>query len=284
MAAPKAAWCKSIYLYAASRLNLDVELRYRAVARRLRVETRSGSEVLEVGAGAISISRYFDCRTVAVDPSFDESKVSTTGRIHGSAIALPFADGQWEVVCSIDMLEHIPPDARYKAVLEMLRVAKSLVVIAVPVGDASYRHDIETNEYHLRKNGTVPRFTAEHVEFGLPSEKQVKRWIEDAARELGRGVEITGIPNVNIRFRLWYMKLSWHPNLLIRGIYVALFPLAYVGRALDQGECYRQIFTVRLGKKIELAPPREDVDSSSTVRAQRTAAESQDAKYEGIAK
>ena len=246
MAPPKTVWCKKLYLYAAAHLNLDVELRYRAVARVLGGLVRPGAEVLEVGAGAISISRYFPCKTVAVDPSFEPTANTSVGKIHGSATALPFPDQQWEVVCSIDMLEHIPPAERYRAVLESLRVARSVVLIAVPVGEAAYRHDVETNEYHIRKNGVAPRFTAEHVLFGLPSGDQVREWLERAAVELGKKIVIEATPNLTIRFRLWYMKLSWHSSLLMRGLYVLIFPMSYLGRILDRGQCYRQVFAVRI--------------------------------------
>jgi hypothetical protein len=246
MAEPKAAWCKKFYWYAAEHLNLDVDLRYRAVARLLKEFVRPGTEVLEVGAGAITIGHYFRCRTVAVDPSFDEPEANHTNRIRGSATALPFSDRQWDVVCSVDMLEHIPPEVRYRAILESVRVARSLVVIAVPVGEAAYRHDVQTHEYYLSKHGIPHRFNAEHVELGLPSGSQVKEWIENAASELGRRVKIVERPNVNIRLRLWYMKLSLHPAILIRSLYVALYPLAYVGWTMDRGECYRRIYAAVL--------------------------------------
>ncbi|MHB8160133.1 MAG: hypothetical protein ACYDGS_06570 [Thermoleophilia bacterium] len=52
---------------------------------------------------------------------------------------------------AVDSLEHIAPDDLDTAVLEMLRVAYRLVVIAVPSGEGVARQDGELAERHLQQ-------------------------------------------------------------------------------------------------------------------------------------
>lgn len=237
-----------VYEFAAARLNLDVELRYRAVHRALKPLVAKGSSVLEVGAGAVSIGRYLRCATTAVDTSFGPGPGSNTKRVFASACALPFADKAWDIVCSIDMLEHIHPAHRSQAIAEMVRVGKSLVTVAVPVGETAFREDVWTDEYYIRQHGKPHRFAKEHVELGLPGREDVEAAFYDAAARAGRNVRLKIVPNLNVNVRHFYMRYAFRNSLLGRALYVGMFPLAYLGSILDGGSCYRDIFIGQFGE------------------------------------
>jgi ubiquinone/menaquinone biosynthesis C-methylase UbiE len=231
-----------IYEFAAMRFNLDVELRYRAVHRALKPLVAKGSSVLEVGAGAVSIGRYLKCRTTAVDTAFGTTADRSTERVWASACALPFPDGSWDVVCSIDMLEHIPSARRAEAIAEMVRVGKNVVAIALPVGEGAFREDIWTHEYYIRQNGKPHRFAKEHVELGLPDREEIETAFHEAASRTGRNLTLKIVPNLNLNVRHFYMKYAFKGSLLGRVLYVGMFPLAFLGWILDLGSCYRNIF------------------------------------------
>ena len=235
----------TLYDFAAVRLNLDVELRYRAVRRVIKPLVAAERSILEIGAGKVSIGRYLGRETIAVDSSFDLRSNLEAKRVVASACSLPFSDRTWDVVCSVDMLEHIPPAYRVEAIGEMVRVSKALIALALPVGSDAFREDIWTHRYYLRQHGEPHRFAKEHVEFGLPQKDQIIAAIKDAAERTGRKVSIRAVPNLNVLFRRLYMRLAFHGSVLFRIAYVALFPLAWLGRLLDHGSCYRQIFVVQ---------------------------------------
>jgi hypothetical protein len=87
---------------------------------------------------------------------------------------LPFADGGVDKVTSTDVLEHMPAEARTAHLAELVRVARSRVVLCFPAGspakDASERR---TAEGVRRINGSCPDFLAEHLRFGLPRAEEV---------------------------------------------------------------------------------------------------------------
>ncbi len=75
---------------------------------------RSGVRTLDVGAGEANHKKYFpQSITVDINP---ERKPDVVGDIH----ALPFKDGEFEIVLCLDVLEHVR-DPR-KAVSELMRV------------------------------------------------------------------------------------------------------------------------------------------------------------------
>ncbi len=237
---------EGLYDFAAERLNLDVELRYRAVRRALAPFVAEGTSVLEIGAGAVSIGRYLRCRVTAVDASFDLRRSPSTSRVQASACSLPFRDQAWEIVCSIDMLEHIPPALRAVAIAEMVRVGRRVVVVAVPAGESAYREDVWTHEYYIQHHGSPHRFAKEHVEYGLPTREGIIAAFDDAATRYGRTLSVKTISHLNLSFRRFYMKSALRSSLIPRALYVGMFPLAYVGRMFDLGECYRDIFVAQL--------------------------------------
>jgi ubiquinone/menaquinone biosynthesis C-methylase UbiE len=86
--------------------------------------------VLEVGPGSglfksIAMSFGLKIETVDVDPELKPDYV-------GSAIALPFREGQFEVACAFQVLEHLPFEDSLKAFAEMVRVSSKFVAISLP--------------------------------------------------------------------------------------------------------------------------------------------------------
>jgi hypothetical protein len=237
----------TLYRFAASRLNLDVELRYRAVARIIKGLYLEKASILELGAGSVSIGRYLRRQVVSVDPALSQIAEPWTIRILASGCSLPFADRAWDLVCSIDMLEHIPEESREQALREMVRVARRAIVLAVPTGSHAYEQDCRLNEYHVKQHGVGHRFGLEHIKFGLPDGGRVGQLLSKAADETGRVLKLKAMPNNNLKLRSIYMKLAFNRSLLVRAMYVALYPLAYLGGLHERGECYRSIFVGEFG-------------------------------------
>jgi 2-polyprenyl-6-hydroxyphenyl methylase/3-demethylubiquinone-9 3-methyltransferase len=91
-----------------------------------------GAQLLDVGCGAGFSSNYLareGFQVTGIDTSQDSLAVArqhdATGRVRYEscdALALPFADGQFDAVCSMDFLEHV--DAPERVVAETARVLR----------------------------------------------------------------------------------------------------------------------------------------------------------------
>jgi hypothetical protein len=104
--------------------------------------------------------------TVNVEPPTDLLMEGTS---------IPVEDNAFEVVTSVDTLEHIPPADRAPFVAELLRVASRRVVLCCPYGSAEHRRgEEELLEWFSERTGERHRWLGEHVDNGLPGEQELR--------------------------------------------------------------------------------------------------------------
>lgn len=100
---------------------------------------------------------------------------------------LPFADGEVDRVTCTDVLEHMPAAARAAHLGELLRIARTRIVLCFPAGspakDASERR---TADHLYATFGRCPAFLTEHLRYGLPRGETVA----DAVRSLVPGATV----------------------------------------------------------------------------------------------
>jgi SAM-dependent methyltransferase len=97
--------------------------------------------VLEVGVGNKFVSNYL--RNLGVDNhslDFDERLEPDTV---GSVLDLPFEDGQFDVACCFETLEHLPWEEFETAVEELRRVSRRFVLLSLPDRTPYARVDLE---------------------------------------------------------------------------------------------------------------------------------------------
>ena len=127
-------------------------------------------KVLDVG-GYPGILRHFlaggayDVSVVDVVP--DDGSIP--GYTQGSGMELPYEEGSFDVVASLDTLEHIPNEHRPRFLDELRRVARHAVVLVNPVQSIQADLAEETlNEYIRWILDAQQEQLAEHREYGLP--------------------------------------------------------------------------------------------------------------------
>lgn len=155
-------------------LPFDQYVRHREVVEAVRAVRELDPElhVLDVGGAHGVLGNFLpEYRITIVDPALESDGEDG---LRASGLALPFADGAAPVVASIDTLEHIPTADRPAFLAELVRVARHLVVLTVPVA-SSETTAAETAISGLRQdNEPVQRFLEEHQNFGLPSSEEVR--------------------------------------------------------------------------------------------------------------
>ena len=111
----------------------------------------------------------------------DLRPVDLPDHIQADGSNLPFRDHQFDIVLSLDVLEHVPDSRRERFLLELDRIAQYWVLVGFPVQTP----EVEEAEHHLSNSLLKSHgFLSEHVEFGLPH----KDLMEGFAREQGRSL------------------------------------------------------------------------------------------------
>lgn len=222
----------------------EVALRYLPIVDEIK-KVGNEKRILEVGSGGLGIIPYLGKPVTGVDIEFKPPFHSLLTKIKGSASKLPFKNASFDIVISVDMLEHLKEENREKAVKEMIRVAKKKIFMAVPCGKEAYMQDLLLDKYHKHKFGKRYHFLEEQLHFGLPEKKDVYNTILREANSLGKGVKVKIKDNENLTLRNFLMK-GWLTNNIIVDIFfrkILLFALPLL-RLFNQKPCYRQIFYI----------------------------------------
>lgn len=153
--------------------SLDTALRYETVIALLADRYRSDLDVLEVGSGSAGITEFLRHPVTGVDTAFERTAERRTRFLRpvlGDAGDLPFAAGSYDVVLSLEMLEHVPESARAPALAEMLRVLRpgGRLIVSFPADDTALRLDAWLNDSYRRKAGADHPWASEHLQMGLP--------------------------------------------------------------------------------------------------------------------
>ena len=83
--------------------------------------------------------------------------------------ALPFPDRQFDLVCSVDVLEHVPPAARATVLGQVVRVSRRAAVVAAPFrADAVERAETMVSAFIRDACGYEQGQLREHREHGWP--------------------------------------------------------------------------------------------------------------------
>lgn len=90
----------------------------------------SPQNLLEIGVGSGVFSKLIshfgvNANTIDIDPDLQPDYI-------GSAVNLPFKDGAFDCVCAFQMLEHLPYEDSIIAFEEIVRVARSNIIISLP--------------------------------------------------------------------------------------------------------------------------------------------------------
>ncbi|HEX3608978.1 MAG TPA: class I SAM-dependent methyltransferase [Solirubrobacterales bacterium] len=139
------------------------------------VEESSGTTLLEVGSGSEGIARFADQRweITVCDRDFTDYgavEVPDDGlrRIEGDVTSLPFADGEFDVVVALDLLEHLPADLRPVALTELARVTRARLIAGCPCGPRALGADRALARYYGLQPRATPPWLVEHLENGFP--------------------------------------------------------------------------------------------------------------------
>lgn len=147
------------------------------------------------------------CRTVTLDLAVNP----LPGYVRGRGDALPFAGGSFDLVCSVDVLEHVPEAARPAVIAQAARVARRATLIAAPFATQAVERAESLVAAFIRDVcGYEQGQLREHRERGLPDLARTARLMEAG----GWTVRVFGYGNV---FRWALMMVDKHALAALTG-------------------------------------------------------------------
>ena len=231
------------------------------------IEELGGGDVLDVGSGAEGMAGWLGSgwTVTALDRSFGipGAMAGPGGQarhtVVGDARALPFGDGAFDVVLALDVLEHIAPADRGKAMDELVRAARRRVIVACPTGRRSLAADARLAAGLRRRGMTPPGWLLEHETNGFPERQELQ------AHLAGRG-RLRIIGNENLVWHEWLFRVEFRRSgrhlsrtlarMLARGLGSDGLPakLSRIGVSIAQGPDrpprYRTIAVLDLDEEV----------------------------------
>jgi SAM-dependent methyltransferase len=132
--------------------------------------------VLDVGCGPHGLACALPTVTFAgIDVTFGEPTAPTMVAFRSEPGPLPFADGAFDTVVCLDVLEHVPPADREAFVGDLARVAARRVLVACPSNEAEWV-DAVLRAGFAAHGVPAPDWMNEHDEFGVPSAQEIRGW------------------------------------------------------------------------------------------------------------
>ncbi len=154
----------------------DTYERHWVAAQRLRgAGVRS---VLDVGGEGLLRRFLPSAKCLAIN-------IAERGDLRYGGHRLPFSDGAFEAVVSLDTLEHLPRAQRPYFVAELCRVAQTMIILATPYGSETHKRlERQALEAYKEVHGRDHDYLREHVEYGLPTQAELTALFEEYEVEM----------------------------------------------------------------------------------------------------
>jgi hypothetical protein len=126
--------------------------------------------VLDAGGVPDLLSRYLPPGAEVVT-----ANITPPADLLIQGVELPVEDASFDLVTSVDVLEHIGPDDRPAFVSELARAAKQRVVLCCPFGSSEHQAaEAELHKWFEQVTGERHQWLAEHVQNGLPTDEELR--------------------------------------------------------------------------------------------------------------
>ena len=249
MNSPIRKYIKKIFNKFFWRQHPEAALRYAPVVSEIKKAALTNAKILEIGSGSLGIVPYLKREINALDIDFSGPQTSLIKKTKGYATSIPFRKNSFDVAISVDVLEHLKPQVREKAIYEMLRVAKKMAILVTPEGEDSENQDKNLHEKYIRVFKNPNQFLEEHIKYGLPKKEEILVSIDRSARLLNKKAKTKSYPNLNLFIRnilmqTWITKSKILYYIYLKG-YLLFVPIL---KLCNFGKTYRRVFVIEFDR------------------------------------
>ena len=220
----------------------DAFLRYLPIIQWI-LNRNSSQKILEIGSGDFGLSTYFKYPLIKVDISFQRPQQPFSWKVKADALKLPFPDHSFDLVFSVDLLEHILPSNRIKILEEMVRISKKEVIAIFPCGEEARAQDLAIASKFEKDTGRKLEILRAHEEIPFPEESEIVNWKKLLSGRI-KNFDVLKLFNLKLREKLIRGWLRQNHS-AIRVAHL-LIKSRLLGRLLDFGTCYRRLFKLKI--------------------------------------
>lgn len=173
---------------------IDWMFRYEPVLDFI-TSTNDCADILDFGSGNVGLGSLFTGAYYGADVTPIQPQVENLIPITDSH---PFdITKQFDLVCAMDVLEHIPVPERWTFFLTLKRVARKWIILSYPTNRGGRLFDIETLAlFSGGSSRSIPPWLAEHLSWPHPDPDEVMAQIATAGLKVIRRMNHTN--------RLWH--------------------------------------------------------------------------------
>lgn len=230
---------------------LDPGIRYHPVVSFLKkFRKKVGRELvlLDVGSGDIGLRYFLKKSCVSVDIAMDRKVYRWGGDVdpvRGSILDLPLKDRSVDAVITLDTVDDVEPENRKRALTELIRTARKLVIVGVPYGANSNLFARKMYERELQL-GQVPEWRKIDIERGFPEEEFDRLILESLDQHPRASVITKRNENLVLLELRWYLEHLVNPSSFFFRPIMEL--VTRMTKYLSFGKCYRRIYYLKLGQ------------------------------------
>lgn len=198
----------------------DVFIRHWLIAgevKKSRIKKLSKTSLLDVGGSLGEIRKFLP-----------DIKVVTTDVVPGADVLydgkkLPFKQGEYDYVVSIDTLEHVPAGRRLNLIGQMVDIAEVKTILIAPFASIEHeKYEKKLVEKYNSAKLAVPSYLLEHRKYGLVTLAQLNdvsdKYLSAAYSLVGRvwldrlnfTVHMFEINAGKLNRAIYYLKFIWN--------------------------------------------------------------------------
>lgn len=198
----------------------DVFIRHWLIAgevQKSRIKKLSKTSLLDVGGSLGEIRKFLP-----------DIKVITTDVVPGADVfydgkKLPFKEGEYDYVVSIDTLEHVPAGRRLNLIGQMVDIAKVKTILIAPFASIEHeKYEKKLVEKYNSAKLAAPFYLLEHRKYGLVTTGQLKDIQDKYPSATNSLVGFVGLDELNFKVHMfeinfgklnriiYYLKFIWN--------------------------------------------------------------------------
>lgn len=228
--------------------DISIALRYLPIVEAITANYSPKVKILEIGSGNLGILPYLDDRysITGVDVDFGSEIHPRLKPVVVTGVKLPFADNSFDLVVSVDVLEHIPEKDREEFLSECLRVTGRQLFLAFPSGRFAGFADSFLDKYYRFTHKQPFPFLSEHKANGLPDKKQTISRLKSPLGKMGKQADIKVFGNTNVFLWIFLLVLGFSQVTLLTFIFRLLPIFLGLFKHIHFWPAYRQIIYVEV--------------------------------------